>query len=545
MASNNLTTEPRESRQLQELPDEPGLTLNEYLDILKRRRWLLIVPAIVLFLLVFIVTMLLPTKYQSTAMIMIEQPEIATDLVQTTVTGLAEQRVQVVGQRVLTRENLREVIEKFGLYEEERQAVSLDDLARAMRRDITLELVRQGDRRGRAGEFAIAFSLAYESDSPEQAQQVVDELAQLFLEENVLLRQESARETTRFLRQEGARLSSEISELEQQLAEFKESNRHSLPEMQNVNMNRMQRTEEELRRNDQDLRAANERIANIQNQLAEMNPSPHRERLSTLESEYSSLAARYTERHPDRVNIRRELETLRNEMGAGGVVASGNNPAYDQMQSQLQSALADRRVLVANREELQERLSEIETLLSLTPLIEVEYRSLTREHDTAVEKLRDLRAKQLQAELAESLEAESRSERFALIQSASLPNRPSSPNRQALLLLGFVLGIGGGVGSVALRESLDTSVHGPTGVARATGMPPLAMIPVIVTDEDRMRIRQQRLLMALGVLTLGAALIAFVHYQVQPLDELYYDVMDRAGFETTAPAATEPTRPAE
>ena len=536
MDPKTMTAEPREP---QELPEEPGLSLAEYLEILKRRRWLLIVPAIVLFAIVFVVAMILPTKYQSTAMIMIEQPEIATDLVRTTVTGLAAQRVQVVGQRVLNRENLRQVIEKYDLYVEERETASLDDVARAMRSDIQLEMVREGDRRGRVGENAIAFILAYESESPTQAQQVVDELANLFLLENTRQRQESARETTRFLTQEGARLSLEIVELEGRLAAFKEANMNSLPEMQNLNMNQMQRTEEDLRRNDQDARALNERITLLQSQLAEMNPSRHMDRLRTLEAEYASLAARYTERHPDRVNTRRELETLRNEIGATNVVAPGNNPAYDQLQSQLQTALTDRRLLLAAREELRQKLTEIESRLSLTPVIEVEYRSLTREHDTAIDKLRDLRAKQMQAELAESLEAESKSERFVLIQSASLPNRPSSPNRQALLLLGFVFGVGGGVGTVVLRESLDTAVHGPKGVARAAGMPPIAIIPVILTDEDRARIRHQRILIALGVITLLAAMLTLIHYQVQPLDELYYQFMERAGFEITAPAAIE------
>jgi polysaccharide biosynthesis transport protein len=537
MDPKNVTAEPREP---QELPEEPGLSLAEYLEILKRRRWLLIVPAVVLFVIVFVVTMILPTKYQSMAMIMIEQPEIATDLVRTTVTGLAEQRVQVVGQRVLNRENLRQVIEKFDLYAEHRDTISLDDLVRTMRSHIVLEMAAGKARGSRVPANAIAFTLAYESASPAQAQQVVEELANLFLQENTLQRQQAARETTRFLGQEGSRLSRDIAELEGRLAAFKEANRNSLPEMQNMNMNLMQRTEEELRRNDQDVRALNERISSLQSQLAEMNPSRHLERLRALEAEYASLAARFTERHPDRINTRRELESLRSELGGTGVVGPGNNPAYDQVQSQLQSALTDRRLQLAAREELRQKLNEIESRLSLTPLIEVEYRSLTREHDTAIEKLRDLQAKQMQAELAESLEAESKSERFVLIQSASLPYRPSSPNRPVLMFLGLVFSIGGGLGAVVVRESLDTAVHGPKGVARVTGVPPIAMIPYIQTDADRASIRQRQFLLVLGTITLLAGALALVHYQIQPLDELYLQVREQVGFETTAHEATEP-----
>jgi polysaccharide biosynthesis transport protein len=409
-----------------------------------------------------------------------------------------------------------------------------------MRGSIRLEMAAGRDLRGTMAGNALAFVLAYESDSPTQAHQVVDDLANLFLQENVLQRQESARETTRFLGQEGARLSRETVELEQRLAAFKEANMHSLPEMQNLNMNLMQRAEEELRRNDQDVRALNERITLLQGQLAEMNPSRHLDRLRALEAEYASLAARYTERHPDRVNTRRELETLRNEMGATNVIAPGNNPAYDQLQSQLQSALTDRRLLLAARAELRQKLEEIENRLSLTPVIEVEYRSLTREHDTATERLRDLRAKQLQAELAESLEAESKSERFVLIRSASLPSQPASPNRPVLMFLGLVFSLGTGLGGVVVRESLDSAVHGPKGVARITGMPVIATIPVIRTAEDWTRIRLHWLLVALVTITLIGGALALVHYQLQPLDEFYFELLKRAGFEAEPAAATDP-----
>jgi polysaccharide biosynthesis transport protein len=524
---------PTEARERQPSPQEPALSLTEYLEILQRRRWLLITPAVLLFALVALVTMLLPTKYESRAMILIEQPEIAADLVRTTVTGAAEQRVQVIGQSVLSQENLLAVIEKHDLYAEERQTDPIEDVIWAMRSNIRLEMVR-GEGRGR-GANAIAFVVAYESDSPAQSQQVVRELSTLFLNENTLQRQQAARETTRFVVQEADRLSKEMVALEARLAAFKEANMTSLPEMQNLNMNLMQRTEEELRRNDQSVRTLDERIIFLQSQLAEMNPSRHMDRVRVLETEYASLAALYTERHPDRLRVQRELETLRNELGISDVIAPGNNPAYDQLQSQLQTALSERRVSLAARAELRQKLDELEQRLSLTPVIEVEYRSITREYDTAVEKLGDLRAKQLQAELAESLEAESKSERFVLIEPASLPYRPSSPNRLALLLLGLVFSVGGGVGTVILRESLDHSVHGPKGVAKATGVPPLAVVPYIQTDEERVRMHLRHLLVALGAIALIGTLLAVYHHQIQPLDELYFDLLERAGFEKTVP----------
>jgi polysaccharide biosynthesis transport protein len=512
-----------------EAPERPdvhggqGPSLAEYLEIVKRRFWLLLLPAVLVFAAFATVAMMLPAVYESTATILIEEQEIPEDLVRTTVTTYADQRVQVIAERVLNSAKLTEIIEKFDLYPEAREAASVREVVGEMRGDITVSMVRADvrDRQGRRGGGAtIAFRLAYQSQSPEQARQVVNELTALFLEENIRQRQQAARETTVFLSQEGDRLAEEVAEMEARLASFKEANINSLPENQTLNMNLLQRTEDELRRNEQDLRANSERVDLLQSQLAQTTPSRHLDRVRALEAEYASLAALYTERHPDRISVQRELEALRAEEAQAGNAAV-NNPAYDNLQNQLQVALGERRSLQAARADLREKLAEIEHRLSTTPVIDSQYRSMTRDYETALDKLRDLRAKQLNAELAETLETESRAERFVVSERASLPTEPIKPNRLAILFLGLVFSVGSGVGTVVVREHLDTAIHGPKDVARATGAPPLAVIPYIQTDAERTAMVQRRLLLTLGVIALIGLALAVIHYQVTPLDELY------------------------
>jgi hypothetical protein len=235
--------------------------------------------------------------------------------------------------------------------------------------------------------------------------------------------------------------------------------------------------------------------------------------------------------------MRRELETLRQDTGG---IERVTNPAFVQLQNQLQDAMTERQLHLSTRASIQERLDDLERRLSRTPVIEVEYRTLTREHDTAIAKLQDLRAKMLQAELAESLEAESRSERYVLLRPASLPTRPSSPNRRALFLLGFVFALGGGAGTVVLRENLDNAVHGTKGVTRATGVPPLAVIPYLRTDAELAALRKRRLHVSLGVVALLAAVLVFVHYQVQPLDELFSEGLEQPDPGSADRVGTEP-----
>ncbi|MFO8003050.1 Wzz/FepE/Etk N-terminal domain-containing protein [Thioalkalivibrio sp.] len=521
MDSKQTTPEPRKQP---EIPAEQGLSLADYLEIANRRRWLLILPALAVFAIVVVAAALMPNEYESRATILVEQPDVGADLVRSTVRPSSVQQLQIIGRRVLNQSRLQELIEQHDLYVEERELMPIDDVIGLMRSDIELQEIRGDALAGRAQAGAIAFTVAYRSRSPEQARQIVQELTDMFLSENALQRQLAARETTRFLDQEAESLAQQVAEIENRLGTFREANRFSLPETQDLNMNLLQRREDELVRNEQELRAVNERVSQIQSQIAQTSSSRYFERVRELEAEYASLAAQYTEQHPDLIRKRRELDSLRSE--SGGDV---NNPAYDQLQSQLQTALGERRALLATRADLQERIAELEQRMSNASLIESEYRAMTRDHDAALAQLRDLRAKKLQAQLGESLEEEGKAERFALIQRATLPMSPSSPNRPALLLMGFVLAVGAGTGTVVARESVDNTVHGPNGVARATGIPPLAMIPHIWTDADRSALLRRRLLITLAVIAGVGATLAFVHYQVQPLDELYAELQEKAG----------------
>jgi polysaccharide biosynthesis transport protein len=522
---------------VRERSEPQGLTLTDYLEIVRRRKRELIWPTVVLFSIIAIVVALLPNKYLSIASIMIEQGEVPDEFVRTTVLANTRQQLGVTSERLLTTDNIGAIIEKHGLYPELVADTSVREVASMVRASVQVEMVDARQRNSRLPEGAVGFVVAYEGRSPEAAQIVVKELTELFLKENVIQRQQAARETTRFLAQEADRLANEVSEVEARLASFRETHMNVLPEMQNTNLTLMQRAEERLQRSDEDLRAVDGRIANIRSDMAKLNPSPHLDRLMALEAEYASLAATFTERHPDRVRLRRELETLRGD--AGGVVRV-TNPEYLALQSALQAAVTDRQLHLSTRAEIQARLDELEQRLSRTPVIEGEYRALTREHDSAVERLRGLRADTLQAQLAESLEAESRAERYVLLRPASLPTRPTSPNRRALLILGFVFSLGAGAGTVVLRESLDHSVHGTAGVLRATGVPPVAVIPYLLTDAEFAALRWRRLLLSLGVVAYVVAALVYVHYQLYPLDELFSDPVEQPGLGPDAHVGTEP-----
>lgn len=139
----------------------------------------------------------------------------------------------------------------------------------------------------------------------------------------------------------------------------------------------------------------------------------------------------------------------------------------------------------------------------------------------------------MEAELTEALEKESKGERFSLIEFPLLPETPIKPNRLAILLLGIVLSFAGGIGNIAIRESMDNTVRGTKGVFAIIQVPPLAVIPYIENDHDRhRRVVRRVLILLMALITLTAVSLA-IHYLFMPLDILWDAVLRKLGIEPT------------
>ena len=188
--------------------------------------------------------------------------------------------------------------------------------------------------------------------------------------------------------------------------------------------------------------------------------------------------------------------------------------------------------------ELEQELARLEARITEAPRIEQEYRALTRDYDNAMVKYKEVRDKEMQAQLAEALESDRKSERFSLIEPPLVPEKPDKPNRPAILFLGVVLAGAGGIGNLALREMLDKSVRGARAVLALTGAPPLASIPFIETRADRRRRAMRIWLWILGVLIALAAGAAAVHFFWKPLDVIWFTLLRR--IEILLPLLTSP-----
>lgn len=305
--------------------------IGDYLAILRRRKWHFLLPAVAVMIIAVSAALSLPATYRSSATILIEEPDVPRELVRSTITSFADQRVQVITQRVMATQNLADIIRQYGLYGESTATMPLNKLVGAMRKNIRMELISAeviDPRTGRPSQATIAFTLSFDHGQPDVAQRIANELVSLYLNENIRERRQKAAETTEFLAGEAERLQREILEIETKLADFKRLHAGSLPEQLEYNLQVVERTERELRDLDRQAQNLAERQIYLDSELAQVSPFSSlvgdrqqmldpRDQLRALRMQFISVSARYGPEHPDVVQLRREVMALEKEVGGG------------------------------------------------------------------------------------------------------------------------------------------------------------------------------------------------------------------------------------
>ena len=309
-------------------------SMEDYVAMLRRRRWAMGIPAFVIFALAIILAFGLPPTYQSQATILIQQQAVAADFVRSSVNSFASQQVQTISQRVLTVANISTIVEEYNLYGQSgvdtASRLPGTELALLFRDDMDLEMVSADvidPRTGKPTEVSIAFTLAFKAKSKQSAQKVASRLVTLFLNENLDIRTEQAGSTADFFAMEGQRLSGEVSAISEELAEFKVLNEGSLPQLYQYNLNMLERTEQRLSATDLRLQELQKREIELASRLAQLSPfSPvmlptgelvlsDDDRLKAAQSDYRRKSAIYNESHPDVVRLYREIQVLQAELG--------------------------------------------------------------------------------------------------------------------------------------------------------------------------------------------------------------------------------------
>ncbi len=170
-------------------------------------------------------------------------------------------------------------------------------------------------------------------------------------------------------------------------------------------------------------------------------------------------------------------------------------------------------------------MENLRTSLRQAPLVEKEYTDLIQELDNTNLRYREVSAREMEAQISQQLEAQRKGERFTLIDPPQEPLKPISPNRMAILFLGFVFAIASGFGCVFLVEMMGSTINNEKTIASILGVMPLASIPYLESKEENETYSKRRLILLTGTLiTIVIATIGF-HFIVMPLDVFWYKLL--------------------
>ncbi|MFH2075027.1 MAG: chain-length determining protein [Pseudomonadota bacterium] len=517
------------------------LTTDDFIQIIKRRRWSLVLPALAIFIIAAVISLVLEPVYRSTSTILIEDQDISRDYVVATGTSFVEQRLQTINQRIMSSSRLLEIINKFNLYADKRDKMTTEEIVGGMRnKDIKFAPITSDvvdPRTGRPSMATIAFTVSYEGRNPTVVQEVANVLASLYLEENIKFKEQQNTNVLNFLSDEVTTIQNSLQELEKKIAVYKEKNSLFLPERYQANLQVVEQSERDADRMKDQLRALQERESALQSQLASIPPTTNRDtdrdtdRLNERRSQLVNLKTRVSDQYPDVIKLKAEIAELEKQIGSEGRPAVDNkppdNPIYITLTAQLASIRSEIQSAKRQIADFLDKKREYSQRLQNSPRVEEGYQNLVVERNTTQTKYDDLMKKFMEAKVASGLEKGQMGQRFTLISPAQLPEKPVKPNRLAILLIGLILGIGSGVGTASFMEYADHSVRNAEALTKATSFAVLAIIPDIMTSQDTTVMQRKRILIAVSIVLLIIVGVTLFHFFIMDLDVLWARLMRR------------------
>jgi len=492
-----------------------------------KHRWGIVVGWVVFTAAAAAVVYRMPAIYAADALILIDAQKIPERLVPTTVSADTEDRLASISQEILSNTRLKKIIDDYGLYPNERKHMPLDEVVETMRRDISAHVKVE---RGWSDNKPDAFRVGYEGRDPAVVAQVANQLANLFIEENLLAREGQAEGTSEFISTQVADAKKKLDTLETAIREYKSHHNGELPEQENAlqgALNRLQmeqisgrdaiaRAEESKSTLQRTLKMAEDTVTLLMKPPEERDPesaagaggtgaSPARPKKPSeiLQGQLDALADRYGAQYPDVKRLKYEIARARaaeaREAEEPSAAANGAVPAIrpaakkaampnpvdvgqarervEVLKSQV--ALLDKEIATrtADQQRIAHDLADYQAKIGNVPMREQELEQITRDYDVTKVNYHSLLEKQISAEMSTDMERRQKSERFTLIDPAHIPERPSKPNRLFFItvgsLFGFVLAIAGALGVELRKDRLLGEWELPES------LPVLARVPVI------------------------------------------------------------------
>ena len=503
----------------------------DILQILRKRFWVLLVPFAVISAGTAMVARYLPDTYKSTATVQVVPQKVPESLVKSTIVTSIEERLQAIRVTIMSRTRLERIINEFNLYPAERRTGIMEDIVEKMRRhDIAINL----------GSSEV-FTVSYMGSEPRTVQKVTDKIANLFVDESLSDRKAQADNTNTFLESQLEEVRKRLEDQDKILATYRQANSRELPSQQPSNLAVVQNSAMQIQQLTQAVDKYQMRRTTLEEQLQQLDREPEErnadvvlpptgapndlpmltgttaQNLIAAQNYYAQQKARGL--GPNHWDMQK-AETLLKQAQAKAEAEQNNRPLtgpavmtrdeqlrqsrITQIRGELKAI--DQAIAEALKDEKKARqtMNDYQSRAEAAPMRETELLKITRDYQTTSDNYRSILQRKEEARISANLEARQIGEQFKIVDSANFPERPVSPDRPMINMMGMFVGFAAGLGLILLIEYRDASFKTDEEIIGLLTLPVLAVVPLMQSDADRRRNMRKRLVMGIG---LGGAVV--------------------------------------
>lgn len=512
-----------------------------YLKLLLKKRWFIIVPFCLIMAGGIIHVFITPEIYSARNLIVVVPKQVPDQYVKALQTTDISERINTIKEQILSRSSLEAIMKRFNLYSgPDYENMYEEDKLERLRRNVSVNV-----NKSRHG--VSSFQIVFRGNDPQKVRDVVNSLAESFINESVVIMQQEALNTNRFLQDELNAIRKQLEFIEKSIERYRREHMGELPQELPSNLKLIERFQLQLNDKQQSIRDAKNRISELDNLIAAVKMNAESQRSATameqsnrredllqqlalrngkqeptaleqMKKALVELRTRYTDRHPDVLRLESQIETMEAQQGEPiATLASGTEemedlggetmqqPIFDEtlfdLMNQRRSLAQEVNTDIQDIKDLEQKIEDYQKRVENTSRVELGLMALQRNYDNIQRNYENLLDRKLESDIAVNMEKKQKGTKFRVIDRAKLPQKPIAPDVKMIFVMCFAAGIGSGVVLIIGLDFVSNAVKQPEEVENTFEMPLLAIVPKIMTSKDRMlhRLNQAMSLVFIGV----------------------------------------------
>ena len=474
-------------------------SIGDFVAVLQRRKYWLILPAVVVTVVGFLLVPLVPRTYQSTATMLAQGTPVPNVYEKRVSSSDVADQVQRIALRVMSSEDLARMAAELNLYPKLVQEGKTGEIGALMNKNLTIAPATTAvESRG-----VVAFTISYVAATPRLAQEVTSRLADLFVKENIREGNQATQGATHFLDAQLAQAGRQLAEQQARIQAFKSAHLGSLPEEEAANLQMMSQVQSDLQTNAQALDQDNQQKVYLESVLnvdptgkgdtASPAPmSPLQLELAEKQAELHADLLKYTPEHPDVIRLKHDIAALKQQLAtapktsaaaaavataAPALTQTGGPSQTDLLRGQLVALNTEIKSRQARAHQLEQKLTQMQASAGTAPAVQTEYLSLASTYDEMQKNYNLLLEKRQQAAMAADLNRDVAPEELSIVNPATLPTAPYKPDPVLLYLGAVLLGALAGFLFALIVELKDDTIHTPEEAADYLKLPVMIALP--------------------------------------------------------------------